>query len=62
MVPVIVTKPFAFSELLARVQALIRRATHVTEPTRLKVGDLTLDLLNMEIEEIPFLQSGGEET
>jgi len=29
------TKPFAFSELLARVQALIRRATQTTEPTRL---------------------------
>src|SRR6476469_1316498 len=29
------TKPFAFSELLARVQALIRRATQATEPTRL---------------------------
>src|SRR5476651_1882598 len=29
------TKPFAFSELLARIQALIRRATHATEPTKL---------------------------
>src|SRR5665213_2828595 len=43
------TKPFAFSELLARVQALIRRATNVSEPTRLAVGDLTLDLLNREV-------------
>lgn len=43
------TKPFAFSELLARVQALIRRATHSAEPTRLSVGDLTLDLLTREI-------------
>lgn len=43
------TKPFAFSELLARVQALIRRATHVTEPTRLAVGDLVLDLLTREV-------------
>ena len=42
-------KPFAFSELLARVQALIRRSTHVTEPTRLLVGDLTLDLLTREV-------------
>src|SRR4030095_10592052 len=32
-------KPFAFSELLARVQALIRRATQTAEPTRLEVGD-----------------------
>ena len=38
-------KPFAFSELLARVQALIRRATQTTEPTRLVVGDLSLDLV-----------------
>jgi two-component system, OmpR family, response regulator len=37
-------KPFAFSELLARVQALIRRASGVSEPTRLAVGDLTMDL------------------
>lgn len=42
------TKPFAFSELLARVQALIRRATQTTEPTKLNVGDLTLDLLTRE--------------
>ena len=40
------TKPFAFSELLARVQALIRRATGVPETTRLSVGDLSLDLLS----------------
>jgi two-component system, OmpR family, response regulator len=39
------TKPFAFTELLARVQALIRRSTGATEPTRLTVADLTLDLL-----------------
>ncbi|HWW02156.1 MAG TPA: response regulator transcription factor [Candidatus Acidoferrum sp.] len=42
------TKPFAFSELLARVQALIRRATQAPEPTRLAVGDLSLDLLTRE--------------
>lgn len=53
------TKPFAFSELLARVQALIRRATHAPEPTRLTVGDLTMDLLTREVhrgEEIIELQ------
>ena len=44
------TKPFAFSELLARVQALIRRSSQVTEPTRLVVGDLTLDLLTREVQ------------
>jgi len=43
------TKPFAFSELLARIQALIRRATQVAEPTTLVVGDLTLNLLTREV-------------
>jgi len=43
------TKPFAFSELLARVQALIRRAAQTPEPTRLTVGDLTLDLLSRDV-------------
>ena len=43
------TKQFAFSELLARVQALIRRATQAAEPARLTVGDLTLDLLTREV-------------
>jgi two-component system, OmpR family, response regulator len=37
-------KPFAFTELLARVQALIRRATSAPASTQLTVGDLTLDL------------------
>ena len=40
-------KPFAFSELLARVQALIRRATRATDnPTHLAVADLKLDLFS----------------
>ena len=43
------TKPFAFSELLARLQALIRRATHVAEPTTLAVGDLSMNLLTREV-------------
>jgi two-component system OmpR family response regulator len=43
------TKPFAFSELLARVQALVRRATGTSEPTRLTYADLTLDLLTREV-------------
>ena len=42
-------KPFAFSELLARVQALIRRGSGLSEPTRLAVGDLTMNLLNREV-------------
>lgn len=41
-------KPFAFSELLARLQALIRRSTGSVEPTRLTVGDLTLDLISRQ--------------
>jgi two-component system OmpR family response regulator len=44
------TKPFAFAELLARVQALVRRSTGTTEPTRLTVADLTLDLLTRRAE------------
>ncbi|MEI6195541.1 MAG: response regulator transcription factor [Verrucomicrobiota bacterium] len=44
------TKPFAFSELLARVQALIRRATQTAEPTKLIVGDLTMDLLARDVQ------------
>jgi two-component system OmpR family response regulator len=39
------TKPFAFPELLARVHALIRRATHAPVTTHLSVGDLRLDLV-----------------
>jgi two-component system OmpR family response regulator len=43
------TKPFAFSELLARVQALIRRSTGAAEPTRLAYADVSLDLLTREV-------------
>jgi two-component system OmpR family response regulator len=43
------TKPFAFSELLARVQALIRRASGASEPTRLQVSGLSLDLLTRDV-------------
>ena len=43
------TKPFAFAELLARVQALVRRATRSPEPTTLTIGDLTLDLLSRRV-------------
>ncbi len=42
------TKPFAFSELLARVQALIRRSTRTPEATRLVAGDIELDLVTRE--------------
>jgi two-component system, OmpR family, response regulator len=44
------TKPFAFAELLARVQALIRRSSGATEPTRLSIADLSLDLLTRKVE------------
>jgi two-component system, OmpR family, response regulator len=43
------TKPFAFAELLARVQALVRRATRSPEPTTLTVEDLVLDLLSRRV-------------
>ena len=43
------TKPFAFSELLARVQALIRRASSSPEATKLVAGDVTLDLVTREV-------------
>jgi len=43
------TKPFSFSELLARIHALIRRASHVSEPSTISIGDLTIDLLTREV-------------
>ena len=43
------TKPFAFSELLARLQALIRRSSDVAEPTKLAVGDISMNLINREV-------------
>jgi two-component system OmpR family response regulator len=43
------TKPFAFAELLARVQALVRRASRAPEPATLKVDDLVLDLLSRRV-------------
>jgi heavy metal response regulator len=42
-------KPFAFSELLARIQALIRRTSAIAEPTTLTVGDLRIDLLSHKV-------------
>lgn len=42
-------KPFSFSELLVRVQALIRRDKKNTMPTVLEVGDLKMDLLRHEV-------------
>jgi two-component system OmpR family response regulator len=42
------TKPFAFAELLARVQALVRRSTGAPEATRIAAGPVALDLLARE--------------
>jgi len=43
------TKPFAFTELLARIQALIRRTFISAEPACLEVNDLSLNLLTREV-------------
>jgi two-component system OmpR family response regulator len=42
-------KPFAFSELLARGNALARRPHTIGEETRLKVGDLEIDLVSRKV-------------
>jgi two-component system, OmpR family, response regulator len=42
-------KPFLFSELLARIQALIRRSSRVVDSSTLEVGDLKVDLLSREV-------------
>ncbi|MCP4290445.1 MAG: response regulator transcription factor, partial [bacterium] len=43
------TKPFAFSELLARLEALVRRSNPETVSTDLKVGGLELDMLTRKV-------------
>ncbi len=43
------TKPFSFSELLVRVQSLIRRSSQTAAPTRLEVADLSVDLLSRTV-------------
>ena len=42
-------KPFAFSELLARLRTLLRRGRSGAEPTALKVADMELDLLRRRV-------------
>ncbi len=42
-------KPFAFSELTARIQALIRRASRVEEPGSISVGDLKMDIIRHKV-------------
>jgi len=44
------TKPFAFSELLARMRALLRRTEPVQDASKLVVGDLTLNLFTHYVE------------
>ena len=43
------TKPFSFSELLARINALIRRASNISEPTSIVVGELSINLITREV-------------
>jgi two-component system OmpR family response regulator len=43
------TKPFAFSELLARLEALLRRPKAIAQETVLQVGDLAMDLLARKV-------------
>lgn len=43
------TKPFAFAELLARVQALLRRSTGAADPIRLTAGPLAVNLMTREV-------------
>jgi two-component system OmpR family response regulator len=39
-------KPFSLGELVARVKALLRRGSEISDTTALTVGDLTMDLVN----------------
>ncbi|QHF04094.1 MULTISPECIES: heavy metal response regulator transcription factor [Pseudomonas syringae group] len=43
-------KPFAFSELLARVRSLLRRSANAPAETHLQIADLRLDLMRREVE------------
>ena len=43
-------KPFSFSELLARLEAVIRRNQNETDNSILQLGDLKLDLLSRRVE------------
>lgn len=42
-------KPFAFAELLARVNALLRRPQHTGQPTSMRVGNLEIDLIKRRV-------------
>ena len=43
------SKPFSFTELLARIQAMLRRAQSLAQPTVLTVADLSIDLLSRKV-------------
>jgi two-component system OmpR family response regulator len=43
------TKPFAFGELLARIEALLRRGSQPEVTTRIRIADLELDLLGRKV-------------
>lgn len=47
---VYLAKPFSIAELLANVQAQLRRAEMKAEPTTLTVADLTIDLLTRKVQ------------
>ena len=42
-------KPFAYSELMARVESLVRRSSSQEDPTSLETADLKMDLLSREV-------------
>lgn len=42
-------KPFAFAELLARIESLLRRSAGNSEPVRIKILDLTIDFLTRRV-------------
>ncbi|MBN1698155.1 MAG: response regulator transcription factor [Spirochaetales bacterium] len=43
------TKPFSFSELLVRLQALLRRSSYAGNQNRLSIGDLTIDIFTRKV-------------
>ena len=44
------TKPFAFAELLARVQALLRRSSQLSHPSNLTIADLSMNIQTRTVE------------
>ena len=50
-------KPYAFAELLARVEGLGRRKAQETQQTKLKAGELEMDLLTRTVSRAPASRS-----